>query len=280
MLELASLGAGVMHSRSIEFAKKFSVPVHVRSSFTDRPGTMIVGRPEVEGRAVCGAALTKDEARVTIRGVPDVPGTSLNIFSRIAEKNITVDMIVQNVGHRGAADISFTVPKNELLLTLDAVQGSSDRLGQFQVIHDDQVSKVSVVGLGMARQSGVAHAMFGALAQAGINMQMITTSEIKISALVGREEAVGALRAVHEVFQFREGPAEAVPAVNRVPTHPRRDALDVVARLQGIGMEELTVEDIELDQKQGRVTIHGVPDQPGVAARLFHEIAQATVFVT
>ncbi len=121
MLELASLGAGVMHSRSIEFAKKFSVPIHVRSSFTDIPGTMIVNEPEDASRPVSGAALTKDEARITVGNVPDVPGTSLEIFSRIAQKNVSVDMIVQNIGKDGKADISFTVPRKELQITLEAV---------------------------------------------------------------------------------------------------------------------------------------------------------------
>jgi aspartate kinase len=281
MLELASLGAGVMHSRSIEFAKKFSVPIHVRGSFSDLPGTMIIDQPEVPGRAVCGAALTKDEARVTIRGVPDVPGTSLEIFSRIAQNNVTVDMIVQNIGHRGAADISFTVPSHELPITLEAVQGAAAKLGQFQITHDQQVSKVSVVGLGMAQQSGVAQRMFGALARMGINIQMITTSEIKISTLVGRAEAVKALRAAHDAFELHVGPESTAPpgTAPHLASHGRRDALDVVARLHGVDMEELTIDGIELDQQQGRVTIHGVPDQPGIAARLFHEIAQAAIFV-
>ena len=123
MLELASLGAGVMHSRSIEFAKKFGVPIHVRSSFTDIPGTMIVDQSEAPGRAVSGAALTRNEARVSVCGVPDIPGTSYEIFSRVAKKNVSVDMIVQNVGDEGRADISFTVPRDELEVTLEALAG-------------------------------------------------------------------------------------------------------------------------------------------------------------
>ncbi|MDA1179112.1 MAG: aspartate kinase, partial [Planctomycetota bacterium] len=121
MLELSSLGAGVMHSRSIEFAKKFSVPVHVRSSFTDTRGTLIIDQPEDPTAPVSGAALTRNEARVTVNGLPDVPGTSLAIFSRIARRNISVDMIVQNAGAAGKADISFTVPQNELHDTLEAI---------------------------------------------------------------------------------------------------------------------------------------------------------------
>ncbi|HEY5316291.1 MAG TPA: aspartate kinase, partial [Pirellulales bacterium] len=156
MLELASVGAGVMHSRSIEFAKKFSVPIHVRNSFADIRGSMITANPEAPELAVSGATLVKSEARVTILGVPDNPGTSLAIFSKIAAKNISVDMIVQNVGADNKADISFTVLKDDLKATLRAVKEAADELGAEGVSHDDNVSKVSVVGLGMATQTGVA----------------------------------------------------------------------------------------------------------------------------
>src|SRR5688572_20858931 len=156
MLELASLGAGVMHSRSIEFGKKFDVPIHVRSSFTDQPGTMIVSEPERPDLPVSGAAITKDEARITVQGVSDKPGSSLEIFSRIAAKNISVDMIVQNVGESGRADISFTVPRNELDTALEAVREAVANVGAEGITSDDSVAKVSVVGLGMARQTGVA----------------------------------------------------------------------------------------------------------------------------
>ncbi len=278
MLELASLGAGVMHSRSIEFAKKFSVPIHVRSSFTDIPGTIIVAEPEVDGRAVSGAALTRDEARVTAAGVPDVPGTIYEIFSRIANNNVTVDMIVQNVGDEGHADISFTVPRDELAVTIEAVEDAQSVVGDFDITSDDNVSKVSVVGQGMATQSGIADAMFGALAAAEINIQMITTSEIKISALIERGQAIAALRAVHQAFELDKEPEgiSAVAASNKV-AKKSSDAVDVVRRLQG--MEELTIDDISLDGSQGRVTIFGVPNTPGVAEQVFREIAKAGIFV-
>jgi aspartate kinase len=282
MLELASLGAGVMHSRSIEFAKKFSVPIHVRSSFTDTPGTLIVDQPEVPGRAVCGAAMTRDEARVTLSNLPDVPGTSLEVFSRVARRHVTVDMIVQNVGEEGRASICFTVPRNELATTLEAVAEVTELFAGTEVTHDDQVSKVSVVGFGMQDQSGVADRMFATLADAGINMQMITTSEIKISTLVHREEALAALRAVHECFLLHEEPAEdsgARAGAASPATGTAQDALDVVQRLQVEGMEELAIEEITLDDSQGRVTILGVPDRPGVATRVFSEIARADINV-
>jgi aspartate kinase len=282
MLELASLGAGVMHSRSIEFAKKFSVPIHVRSSFTDIPGTMIVVDPEAPDRAVNGAAMTRDEALVTICGVPDIPGTSYEIFSRIARKNVSVDMIVQNVGDEGRADISFTVPRNELDVTRAALDDAHASLGSFSVSHDDRVAKVSVVGKGMATQLGVADRMFAALSESDINIQMITTSEIKISTLVDRGQALPALRTVHKAFELDHEPEPAhdepdVRAVRSDSGRETRDALDVVERLRG--MEDLTIDEITLDDGQGRVTISGVPDTPGVAERVFREIAAAGIFV-
>ena len=277
MLELASLGAGVMHSRSIEFGKKFDVPIHVRSSFTDVPGTMIVAEPERPDLPVSGAAITKDEALISVAGIPDRPGTSLEIFSRVAAKNISVDMIVQNIGESGRADISFTVPKNELATALEAVREAVAGFGAGNITSDDSVAKVSVVGLGMARQTGVAQKMFRSLADAGINIQMITTSEIKISVLVSRDQSQQALRIVHTAFGLDQAPATPIP-----PWSGRTaasDAADVVARLQGINMEELTIDDIALDPTQARVTISGVPDKPGIAAKVFEDVAAGGIFV-
>ena len=277
MLELASLGAGVMHSRSIEFAKKYGVPIHVRSSMTDIPGTVIAQSPETRERPVSGAAVTRDEARVSVLGVPDVPGTSFEIFSRIADRKVTVDMIVQNVGAEGRADVSFTVPKEELDETLEAVNAALEVVGAGTVTHSDDVSKVSVVGLGMAQQSGVAEKMFRAVSEAGINIEMITTSEIKISVLVSREHSQDALRAVHDAFDLHQDPA-TIEEVQET-TRQAADVADVVARLRGIDMEELFLNDIQLDQTQARVTIHGVPDTPGVASTVFQEVAAAGIFV-
>ncbi|HZN32356.1 MAG TPA: aspartate kinase [Pirellulaceae bacterium] len=285
MLELASLGAGVMHSRSIEFGKKFDVPIHVRSSFTDQPGTMIVAEPERPDLPVSGAAITKDEALITVQGVPDRPGTSLEIFARVAARNISVDMIVQNVGESGKADISFTVPRNELDVALEAVREAVKLVGADAITSDDSVAKVSVVGLGMAKQTGVAQKMFRALAAAGINIQMITTSEIKISVLVSRERSQEALRIVHHAF----GLESAAPDVARDSIAAARhgvagygngtDAAAVVARLQSMNMEELTIDGVDLDSSQARVTISGVPDKPGIAAKVFEDVAAAGVFV-
>jgi aspartate kinase len=277
MLELASLGAGVMHSRSIEFGKKFHVPVHVRSSFTDIPGTMIVAEPEAPNQAVCGAALVKDEARITIEGVPDRPGVSYAVFSKIAARRLPVDMIVQNVGAEGRANISFTVPKDELPTALEATQEAARELDAKGVSQDDSVSKVSAVGLGMARQTGVAQKMFRALADAEVNILAITTSEIKISALVRREQAQAALRVVHAVFELEKEPRGAHVSAPEAPLANGQVALEVVRRLQG--MEDLTIDEVALDESQARVTIHGVPNKPGIAAGVFEEIARAGVFV-
>ncbi len=284
MLELASLGAGVMHSRSIEFAKKFSVPIHVRSSFSDQPGSMITDLPESPDQPVSGASLVKNEARVTLLGVPDRPGASLALFSKIAAKNISVDMIVQNIGAGAKADISFTVPKDELSTTLRAVESAAQELGAEGFSQDDHVSKISVVGLGMATQTGVARQMFRALAEAAVNMQIITTSEIKISALVDREQGGAALRAVHRVFELDKAPPNGTKAAaNEPPRSPSAGEIEdrlkgkIVARLQG--MEDLTIDDIQLDQTQARVTIAGLPDQPGLAAEVFERIAAGEIFV-
>jgi len=278
MLELASAGAGVMHNRSIEFGKKFNVPIHVRSSFSDRPGTLIAAEPEAPDQPVCGAAMIKDEARVTVLGVPDRPGAATTVFSKIAAKNIAMDMIVQNVAAEGLADISFTVHRGELPATLKAVEEASRALGAQGYNYDENVSKVSVVGLGMKSQPGVARRMFRALAQKGVNILMITTSEIKISVLVDRDSAVEALRTVHAAFDLHKEPAgngwdgaeaAAAPAAN--------DTSEMVARMHR--MEDLLIDDITLDESQARVTIAGVPDKPGLAAQIFEEIAGQGIVV-
>ncbi|MGB6043415.1 MAG: aspartate kinase [Pirellulales bacterium] len=277
MLELASLGAGVLHNRSVEFGKKFGVPIHVRSSFGDEPGTMVVAEPEAPNQPVAGAAVTKDEARVTVSDVPDRPGTSYAILSRIAEKNISVDMIVQNVGAEGKADISFTVLRDDLPLTKEAVGEALRDLGAGTLEYDDNVSKVSAVGLGMARQTGVAHKMFRALCDAGINLQMITTSEIKISVLVEQGCALDALRTVHRTFHLETPPSQSSQPMADDGAGSTTDALTVITSLAG--MEDLVIEGVGLDDTQARITIGDVPDRPGIAAAVFEKIAAGGVFV-
>ncbi len=284
MLELASAGAAVMHNRSIEFAKNFSVPVHVRSSFSDVRGTMIVHEPESPNTAVCGAALSKDEARITIRGVPDHPGTAYAIFSRIATKNIPIDMIVQSEGAKGMADMSFSVQRNDLKHIMPVMDDARKELNAEVVTCDDDVAKISVVGLGMATQPGVAGTMFTALAEKAINIEMITTSEIKISVLVAREFALEALRTVHSAFELSVPPrdckkhgeeSQASPAKLDTPTLLRR--LEKVAQLERL--EKLIIDEITLDETQAMITFVGLADIPGLAAQTFAELAEAGVVV-
>ncbi|MGO9810870.1 MAG: aspartate kinase [Isosphaeraceae bacterium] len=286
MLELASLGAGVMHSRSVEFAKKYGVPIHVRSSFSDAPGTWIVGEQDARrlGVAVTGAALAKDEARITILGVPDRPGVVHLLFQTIARANIVVDMIVQNVATDGATEVSFTVARGDLAETLRAAAAAANQIGARGVTHDAEVAKVSVIGLGMRTHTGVATAMFEAIAAAGINIQMITTSEIKITVLVDRAAAVGALRTVHKAFLLDE--VHARPQLTLFPAGSTTRAMKLVPLAdpdangpREQGMEDLVIAGVELDETQGRITLYDVPDRPGYAARVFQAIADAGVFV-
>ncbi len=280
MLELASLGAGVMHSRSIEFGKKFGVPIHVRNSQADVAGSLIVNDPEAPDQAVSGAAVTRDEARISLLALPDVPGICQQIFSPLDEQKITVDMIVQCPSAESMADISFTVPRHEMAATLRIVQPVVQALGGQMGDCSDSVSKVSVVGLGMAHQVGVASRMFTALARADINLQMITTSEIKISVLVDRSQALRALRAVHDEFQLHRTPDHAVtdPFVRLGQFKSSATPVDVVSRLRGVELEGLTIDDIVLDESQATVTLLRLPNRPGVAARVFAELADKNIF--
>jgi aspartate kinase len=289
MLELASVGAGVMHSRSIEFAKKFDVPLMVRSSFSDVEGTWIV--PETEWMrdvVVCGAAVVKDEARVKLDGVPDQPGVSHRVFSAIADKNIVVDMIAQNVGSRGRAAIGFTVLANELPATLAVLRPLADELGA-TVEQGEGVSKVSVVGTGMRTHTGVAERMFAALAVENVNVQMITTGDIKISVLVDRADGTRALRAVHQAFGLHEprtgagrtGPGEVSPFRRRpgaaVSEAARRDLTSVAQQLAS--MEDIVVSGVLLSTDQGRITVSDLPDRPGMCSRVFQAVAAGGIVV-
>ena len=282
MLELASLGAGVMHSRSIEFAKKFGVAVHVRSSFSDVPGTLIIETPETD-TAVSGAAIAKNEARLTLVGVPDQPGVAMLLFSKIAEAKIPTDMIVQNIGQEGRTDISFTVPGPDLVTTLEVLQPVVQEIGAETVEWQDNVAKVSVVGLEMEQQGGVAKKMFRAISQQGINIDIITTSEIKISVLVPRDDGLGTLRAVHGAFGLEKAPKKikSRPEQKHIPRLERglsaSGAIDVSRRLSG--MEDILIETISLNQTEAQITMPNVPDQPGIAAEMFEKIASGSIVV-
>lgn len=206
MLELASLGAKVLHSRSVELAKNFDVPLHVRSSFNNELGTMVVKEvKEMEDRVVSGVAYNKGEAKISMLGVPDRPGIAAEIFGTLAENNIVVDMIIQNVAADGLNDISFTVSKEDLRPTLKVARGLKEKLGGQDVVAEERIAKVSIVGVGMKSHSGVAAKMFKALAKNNINIESISTSEIKISCLIKEEDCDKAVVAIHSEFELGNG---------------------------------------------------------------------------
>ena len=208
MLELSGLGASVLQTRAVEFAKKYSVPIEVRNSQNDNPGTWIVQETAtMEHIVVSGAALKKGLVRVTIKGVPDRTGVAATIFSTIATANVVVDDIIQNVFDDNTANISFTVEDGDLADIKPIVDGLVNELGGgTRAIYQSDLSKVSVVGVGMRTHTGVAQRMFTALAEAKVNIQNITTSEIKISCVIAAADGPDALRAVHDAFELEKAP--------------------------------------------------------------------------
>ncbi|HOA82480.1 MAG TPA: aspartate kinase [Thermodesulfovibrio thiophilus] len=206
MLELASLGAKVLQTRSVEFAMKYSVPVVVRSSFNDNPGTLVTKEDkEMEKVVVSGIAHDKNQAKITILKVPDRPGIAAKLFKTIADTNIVVDMIVQNISSDGkATDISFTVPKTDARKALEITEKLSKELGAEGVLLNEDIAKISIVGVGMRTHSGVAAQMFEVLANYGINIMAISTSEIKISCLIDSKYTELAVRVLHDIFKLGE----------------------------------------------------------------------------
>ena len=206
MLELSGLGASVLQTRAVEFAKKYNVPIHVRNSQNDNPGTWIVAETQnMEHIVVSGAALKKDLTRVTIKGVPDRPGIAAKIFSDIADANVVVDDIIQTVSDDNTANVSFTVEHGDLHDLKAVVDRIVKELGATtKATYQGDLAKVSVVGVGMRVHTGVAQRMFNALAKAGVNIQNITTSEIKISCIIDRESAPKALQVVHDAFELEK----------------------------------------------------------------------------
>ncbi len=207
MLEMASMGAKVLQIRSVEFAKKYKVPVHVRSTFTDTPGTFVTQEDStMEAVLVSGIAYDKDQARVTLRDVPDVPGVAANLFGPLAESGVVVDMIVQNPSRHGTTDMTFTVPRADLKKTLNLMEEIRQETGAAEVLHDLQVCKVSAIGVGMRNHSGVAAKAFAALRAMNINILMISTSEIKITCLIEEKFTELAVRTLHDAFGLDKDP--------------------------------------------------------------------------
>ncbi|MBY0460756.1 MAG: ACT domain-containing protein, partial [Gemmataceae bacterium] len=308
------MGAGVMHSRSIEFAKKFDVPLMVRNARSDAVGTWIVPEaPWMTEIPACGAALAADEARVVLEGVPDRPGVSHRVFSALADANIAVDMIAQSVGTGERATIGFTVLNAELDRTKKILAPLVAELGA-TLNETGKVSKVSVVGAGMRAIAGVAERMFQALADEGVNLKMITTGDIKISVLIEEDGAPEsaviesppgepikkahleskkavrgrkALRAVHTAFglsQPRKG-AGAQPAPH-AEFKPRPSPLVVAAEKEReaalarlAGMEDVLVSGAHLNNEQSRITIYDLPDLPGNCSKVFNAVATGGILV-
>ena len=204
MLEMASLGAKVLQIRSVEFAKKYGVPVHVRSSFNDNPGTIVCEEDkEMERVVVSGVTYNKNEAKIEVMRLPDVPGVAAKLFKPLADANIVVDMIIQTPStDKGYADVAFTVPKSDFAKTLHIIKGTIKEIGGKEVMADENIAKVSIVGVGMRSHSSVATQMFSALAKEGININMISTSEIKISCIIDSKYTELAVRALHDAFQL------------------------------------------------------------------------------
>ena len=297
-----------MHSRSIEFAKKFNVPLMVRHAATSEVGTWVVGEEAwMREVPVCGAALAVNEARIVLDALPDRPGVSRAVFAALAHVNVPVDMIAQNVGSGGKASIGFTVMHSDLKKATETLDPIVAELGATMTV-TERVSKVSVVGAGMRHVAGVAEKMFAALAANGINMKMITTGDIKISVLIeedvppadGDDEDAGtkkshreakravrgrlALEAVHDAFGLhmpRSGagvaPSGYRPRTLSAVVPEARERETAVAKLDG--MEDILVSGVHLSTDQSRVTIFDLPDRPGHCSTVFNAVATGGILV-
>ncbi len=203
MLELASLGAKVLQIRSVEFAMKYNVPLYVKSSFKDGGGTLVTMEDKtMEQVLVTGVTLARDDSKISIRRVPDKPGIAASIFKPLAEASIVVDMIIQNVSKEGFTDITFTVPRTDTKKAMEIVNSAAKSIDAEEISTDENISKVSIIGAGMRNHSGVASKMFDSLSAEGINIQMISTSEIKISCIVDSKYGELAVRTLHDAFEL------------------------------------------------------------------------------
>jgi len=206
MLEMASLGSKVLQIRSVEFAKKYNVVVHVRSSLNDNPGTLVTKEDaDMETVLVSGVTYNKDEAKISVMRVPDKPGIAAKLFTPLSEANISVDMIIQNVSHEGFTDLTFTVPRGDFKKALKIVEESAAQVGAAGVTSNNEIAKVSIVGVGMRSHSGIASKMFETLSAEGVNIQMISTSEIKVSCVIDDKYTELAVRVLHSAFGLDKG---------------------------------------------------------------------------
>ncbi|GAA3409873.1 MULTISPECIES: aspartate kinase [Streptosporangium] len=217
MMEMAACGAKILHLRCVEYARRFSLPIHVRSSFSTKEGTWVVSDPDSEGTEmeqpiISGVAHDRSEAKITVVGVPDKVGEAATIFKTLADAEINIDMIVQNVSAAttGRTDISFTLPTSDGSAALTALKKIQERIGFESLLFDDQIGKVSLIGAGMRSHPGVTATFFAALADAGVNIEMISTSEIRISVIVGQDEVDTAVSAAHRAFDLDADQVEAV----------------------------------------------------------------------
>lgn len=200
MLELATLGAQVLNNRSVEMAKKYNIELEVLSSMTRKPGTIVKEKVKMEKMLISGVAKDTDVARISVTGIPNLPGLAFKIFSKLSAKDINIDIILQSIGHDGKKDISFTVAKDRGAEAVECLKAYVENIGANEVLYDDNVAKISIVGAGMESHAGVATKMFEALYDAQINIQMISTSEIKVSVLIDSSDADKAVSAIHDKF--------------------------------------------------------------------------------
>jgi len=206
MLEMASAGAQVLNARSVEFTKNFNIKIHVRPTFNEKEGTIVMRETKaMEKVVISGVTYNKSEAKITLRAVPDRPGVASTLFSKLGSAGVNVDMIIQNIGEKGHSDLSFTVDRSELKKAMKVVSEVSKVLKPAGILSDENIAKVSVVGVGMRSHSGVAARMFQALAESDVNIQMISTSEIKISVVIDRKDVEKAVSAIHAKFKLGKG---------------------------------------------------------------------------
>lgn len=280
MLELASLGAKVLHPRAVEIARNYGVPLVVKSSWSDDPGTWVISNLKQKRaledlelvRPVDAVEFDTDQAKVALLRVPDRPGVAARLFGEIATQKLDVDLIIQSIHETNSNDIAFTVSKNALnkaeavtSAIAPVLRGDSAKLDQAEVMVDGDIAKVSIDGAGMIGRPGVAAQMFATLSAAGINIQMISTSEVKVSCVIHATDCDRAIAALCEAFDVHSSPvkADADAAISHSP----------------VSSHQFPVRGVALDLKQARLAIRHIPDRPGMAAQLFQELAQQNISV-